>query len=561
MAELKHYEGEPEDWTIRKIIQRVNMMPVISSGGSLVDKDGRPVGGGGGVTSAAVDAAKRILDAARTVPNGADLPLIAAPAWQANAALYGGSGSHVQNGGRLYWSPSGGASETLTSGAAFPSAPAQPWMPYIDNSIRWYDMGPVPPTAPAPAGTTPSSITYEAWAGGTPPANTTLYGGSNGLASYGGKASLLGGFWRETTMWGGAPGHFANTMPDGTGANSGAALVAFSTNAQTVWFNHEANFGRQSGGSFKVNGYWTSAYATFSPNEYLGRGGMTINFGATQERVFVMPVGTISGLRLPNGATCTPVASPFRLAIDGDSIMGGAGPQNGGINLYHQIAHRLGCIDVWGLAAGGTGFINAGGAGTMMTRIQRVINANPDYLYLGGFHNDVGDNATYNSLTRKAAYKAYVKALRTAGLVNTIIDFGGSYRSVDSPYNRGAASHYQVELDVISAVQELRNEGDGLVFYQRWLTSPILNTYPHMSNTTFANVRENPLGGIVCGSGHVDNATPAVAGNASWMVGHAGDGLHPNQRWIPWAARNIADHILRVCQSIVGGAAFDGFAE
>lgn len=46
MPELKHYEGEPEDWTIRQIIQRVNTMPIIAPDGSLMDKDGQPVGGG-----------------------------------------------------------------------------------------------------------------------------------------------------------------------------------------------------------------------------------------------------------------------------------------------------------------------------------------------------------------------------------------------------------------------------------------------------------------------------------------------------------------------------------
>lgn len=522
--------------------------------GSLISLRKSPVTGpaagssGLGASAAARSVAQVILASASVVPNDYEKPLLAAPAWTANSALWGGSGCHCQNGGRLYWSPSGNYGEVLTSGAAFPAAPAQPWLPYVDNTISWYDMGPVP-SAPsgAPANTTPTGVTFEAW--GSIPANTTLYAST--LATAAGAVSLLGGQWINDSAWGGAPAVTAKLDKAGTVGAGG--MVGFKTNANVIYVSHEANMGKIAYTLPRVNGYWCETHTRMVPQDYMGRGGLTLTFGSSVDREILVPLASISGIRIPSSATISPLTSTFRLAVEGDSIMGGAAASNGGRSISRRVGDILGCLDVWNFAQGGTGFLNSGSGPTLIQRVQRVIDSAPDYLYIGGFNNDVGNDAVFNSSARRAAYIAYVKALRDAGLTNLIIDFGGVYNPSTA---RGPASHLQVEYDVIYAVQQMRAAGDSLVFFQRWKTDPRLNVNPNTDqrlNFTSAVVEE-PVGGLVYGSGNSFTASPSVPGNASWMVGHNGDGLHPNARWGAFAARNIAEHILDVCRAILGNS-------
>jgi hypothetical protein len=186
----------------------------------------------------------------------------------------------------------------------------------------------------------------------------------------------------------------------------------------------------------------------------------------------------------------------------------------------------LGCDDVWSSATGGTGFINNGGGSTLITRLPRVVAAAPDILYIPPIHNDVGNDATYNTATRTAAYLAYFAAVRAA-LPRTVILAGGGYATGAANLLTTAASAWQVEADMAAAVAAFND--------------PLVKFIPTISD---------PAGRWLFGDGNVSGTGNSTPGNSNFMIGDGTDTLHPNVRFYDWMMSRECEAIIAAMQSV-----------
>jgi hypothetical protein len=198
----------------------------------------------------------------------------------------------------------------------------------------------------------------------------------------------------------------------------------------------------------------------------------------------------------------------YRLYLEGDSITQGGQPSNGAYRSGHRLANMLGCDDVWDSATGSTGFINSGGGSTLITRIPRVIAAAPDILYVRPIYNDVGNSGQYTPASRQAVYKQYFDTL-LASLPNLIIICGGGHGNGASNLTTDAASPYQVEQDMATAIANYNH--------------PHVKFLPTISDAS--GVR------WLNGDGHAGTTANTTHGNSDFMVGDGFDQLHPNVRY------------------------------
>jgi len=197
----------------------------------------------------------------------------------------------------------------------------------------------------------------------------------------------------------------------------------------------------------------------------------------------------------------------YRLYVEGDSLTQLGQPGNGQYNAAHRLANLLGCDDVWDSSAGGTGFINSGGGSTLITRIPKVIAAAPDLLYVRPINNDVGNAGLFTSASRIAAYKQYFSTL-LAALPNLVIICGGGFASKAANVTTDAASAWQVDLDMATAIAQF--------------ASP---------QVKFLATVTDPSGRWLLGDGDVSTTANTNHGNSDFMIGDGFDNLHANVRY------------------------------
>lgn len=142
----------------------------------------------------------------------------------------------------------------------------------------------------------------------------------------------------------------------------------------------------------------------------------------------------------------------WRMAFEGDSITQGTyiaafKPQYW---IERIVGDHLGCDAVYNNAEIGTGLINSYSKTVYMDRMQDLVAFAPDVVVLGGCHNDSGNDATYNSTTRRAAALAYFQALRSS-LPNAIVVVIGAQLLQGEVLTAGATTQQQVEVDIKAA--------------------------------------------------------------------------------------------------------------
>jgi hypothetical protein len=122
---------------------------------------------------------------------------------------------------------------------------------------------------------------------------------------------------------------------------------------------------------------------------------------------------------------------------------------------------------MWNFAIGGTGMVAVGGSNcpfTHPTRMQTIINGNPNIIMLAGDHNDRLDT----SANRLPAIRTWFNTMRTALPKCSILTFG-------SALLRGEvnATSTQTDADLLQVINERRAAGDLLVdFIPVGTTSP-----------------------------------------------------------------------------------------
>jgi hypothetical protein len=217
----------------------------------------------------------------------------------------------------------------------------------------------------------------------------------------------------------------------------------------------------------------------------------------------------------------------YRLYVEGDSITQIAATGNGQYRPAHRIANILGCDDVWDSSVGSTGFINNGGGSTLITRASRVIAAAPDILYVRPINNDVGNDGTYNTTTRTAAYRLYFDTL-LAALPNLIIICGGGYATGSANLTTTVSSAWQVEADMAAAIANYN--------------------HPHVKFLpTISDASERWL----LGDGHVGTTANSTHGNSDLMIGDGSDQLHPNVRYYETMMLREANSIVSIMNGLM----------
>jgi hypothetical protein len=152
----------------------------------------------------------------------------------------------------------------------------------------------------------------------------------------------------------------------------------------------------------------------------------------------------------------------------------------------------------------------------------------PDILYVAPINNDVGNDATYNSTTRTAAYTSYFTTIRAA-LPNCIIVCGGGYATGALNLTTDAASAYQVDLDMQAAITAF---ADPLIFFT-----------PSISDVA---------GRWLYGDGDVGTTGNSTPGNTNRMIGDgSGDALHPNQRALDYLQWKDYGAIVSAIQTLL----------
>lgn len=103
-----------------------------------------------------------------------------------------------------------------------------------------------------------------------------------------------------------------------------------------------------------------------------------------------------------------------------DSICDGSAYAPFVSSLTHRIGHLLGHSDVWCLAQGGTGYVNAGTGSTYGYRIPEALTLNPDVWNFFGSTND----GIYTPSQVQAAALACFQAIRNGGSNSPILVHG-----------------------------------------------------------------------------------------------------------------------------------------
>ena len=454
-----------------------------------------------------------------SLPNGFNYRsqkyLSAPPAWV--ASTWYSAGHVVTNASKIYLAIVGGGNSSATAPTAVTSGPI------TDGAIKWLYMG-VLSTSLAESMDKPT-VTFAATNATTTRRYDPLLAADAGAFYFTGAPMGVG------DAWGGPQG---KRVLDGNQPQS--AAVEWCTNAPIVSLNSEANLTTDFLYNLTING--SPLYGVGGQTCPLAKhgtaGGMILDFSALPIRNrhfrFNFLNYAMTGLRVAPQYPVWAPANPnrYRLGIEGDSTMAGADPSYAPANQMrmNRLGLMLGCDDVWSTATGATGFINVTGGSTVLQRASKMIAAAPDILYIGPINNDAGDDATYNSVTRRAAYTSYFTTM-LAALPNLIIIAGGGYGTGTDATSTATTSAWQVELDMAQAVTDFN--------------------HPHVK---FLPTLSDVAGRWIQGNGNVGTAS-TIIGNADRVIGDGNDPLHPNQRYLQEVEWREFYAITRIMHNII----------
>jgi len=464
--------------------------------------------------------------------------LLAIPAWTVGVLV--NEGFICQNGGNAYQAISAFNNNNGRVSTTPPTGTGTGIIVLVDG-VSWLYLG-AADTPMADQQDTPTITVSTVPASCTKVISTAI---SNGAGDYVDTVALQnfyisGAFpvWASGSG-GGVNGITAGTPPIANTVYNGMS-VEFMTDSPIVAVNHLQN---GAGIPYTVQGF-------INGNQISTRTGTSVPFTAgtnnnqfsyifdwatkgNRIRRVKVPVGTY------NAGIFTQVAIPpqysiwapynpnrYRLATEGDSIWQGGSPGNGGLRASMRLGAYLGCDDVWDTSIGSTGFINMGTTTNLIGRIQNIINIAPDILWINCINNDVGNDATYNSTTRKAAYTLYFSTL-LAALPNIIIICGGGYATGANNLTTTVSSAWQVEQDMQTAINE----------------------YNH-THVKFLPMMSDPTGRWLFGNGMVSTTSNSVHGNSDLFIGDSSDTLHPNPRYYEVMTRRIGNGIISIMNNI-----------
>ena len=172
----------------------------------------------------------------------------------------------------------------------------------------------------------------------------------------------------------------------------------------------------------------------------------------------------------------------FKLAVEGDSIAGGAYVSGSpDCTLTEKLATYIGCDDYYCNAIGGTGVINDSFTTktTYLGRLQEIVGFAPDLFFINGFHNDVGESGEYTSVARRAAILTYLQAVRSQ-LPKCYIAMVGTQLLANESTDTGPTTQHQVELDAKWAFDQFNDS--------KSLFIPLLtDVKPRIINTNFVH--------------------------------------------------------------------------
>ena len=430
-----------------------------------------------------------------------------------------GTGSVVQEGGNLYSVISSygacGAGALAGTGAG----------PITDGAIKWLYRG---PANVVPANNNAAIMTF----GAIPAACTRLYNPR--------LPADVGSFWfggaemQNFNAWG-ASGFGVSPVDSSTAPGR----IEWVTAAPVIAFSALGNIANESlndagAWNFMIDGVPMYKYGGAQNGLNINGGGIILDLSGEpiRERHFATFWGNRAFTSLhvpPQYKVRAPLgANRYTLITEGDSTMMGGSPGNGdSLNQrFNRLALMLGCDKHFNRARGNTGFINSGSGPNMVARIPGTVALAPDIIYIAPVNNDQGNDATYNSVTRIAAYKAYFSGILSA-LPKCIIVASGGYNTTATNLLTTAASGWQVDRDMEQAVSEFGSK-----------------------NVQFVSSMRSPDGRWLEGDGHIGTTANTAHGNSDWFVGDgAADTLHPNARYyeyVQWRDYNaVVEGVLR----------------
>ena len=202
------------------------------------------------------------------------------------------------------------------------------------------------------------------------------------------------------------------------------------------------------------------------------------------------------------------------IAVDEDlinvAVMGDSFTQGTGSGEAKGYSNQLGMIfpnlNMFSLGIGGSGYVNNGGTGKFINRIDELIATSPDYIITAGGINDIAE--TFATFT--AAVDAYYTALIAASSVEKIIIIG--------LWNPASATATSIQFN-----DYLRTKAQAL-------------------NVPFIDTIDPVNGEWITGTG---NAAGLLGdGNADMYT--SSDGTHPTQAGHTYLAKRVAKELMRI---------------
>jgi lysophospholipase L1-like esterase len=431
----------------------------VSSTGSILGADGAPVSG----ASPKLTALASAIRGARVRNYQVAPPLVAQKAWAATTAY--SLNEVIVNGSDcwLVYTPG-------TTGSTAPVIPANPSDGVTDGTCVLRYAGPARVVAAANDDT--PTLSEVRWDSGI--AGMTAYNAQTSLAPFtitnmraGGAVNHYSGVafpatWTNGTSWFGD-----TTVPALVGrAPTATRRIGFVTYSKRVFIpcNTNGQVSAEINGVPLVQGCYTVKGGS---NVY----GLMITFPSRRRRE-IWFLNNYSadfvGVYVDSADQISPISKgSVTLTVEGDSTTAGGNgtPYWWRADWPSQLADYVGIVDVWNMAQGGTGIINAGSGVPMSnaTRLQYVLDTKPDIFILAGGHNDV----SLASNVRVPGFTSYLQSVR-AGLPDAyILVFGTTLLRAE-----GTANQSLVDADLSAVVTALRAAGDTKIWFLPTITDP-----------------------------------------------------------------------------------------
>lgn len=363
-------------------------------------------------------------------------PLLAPPAWAANTVYQAGEVVTNAGGGagNLYICSVAGQSAASVGPTGVGAATI------VDNAASWQYFGAVKTVtsqANAPAvsfaayTTTPANSWY--WANAAQTYSAAVTGGPQYFY-------LDGGYWVNTTQFGGTPGMTCFNALGGSvdTATAGGVTSSFWNNrpgsftirsdAPKLMINGAVNYAAGAGGMFVEIDETPLSDTPFFPTA--NGQGLVLDFSAVTGRevrtirVYASYITGVSTFDTTSQVWAYVPPNPFTMAVVGDSTGVGSAAGPFGLDNYNwqkRLARMIGCDNTFNNAVGSIGFCaqNTNGFAYLQS-FAAIPGYSPDVVFVAGNLND----QSTASATRQAAITAFLQNLRSKLPVATVIVVG-----------------------------------------------------------------------------------------------------------------------------------------